>query len=76
MNILVIEDEPDIMELIRFHLEREGFRVIRAQNGDEGLSVVRDEMPRLVLLDLLLPGLTASKFAGGSSRIPRRNPSR
>ena len=56
-KIVVIEDEPDILEAIRYNLEREGFRVVVATSGDEGLKTVVREGPDLLLLDLLLPGL-------------------
>lgn len=56
-DVTIIEDEPDIGELIRFHLEREGLssRVIRS--GQTGLAEVRRHPPRLVVLDLMLPDL-------------------
>lgn len=56
-KIVVIEDEPDILEVIEYNLEREGFAVSSANNGDDGLKVILREAPELVLLDLLLPGL-------------------
>lgn len=56
-KIVVIEDEPDILENLRFNLEREGFEVASAMDGVDGLEVVRREKPDLVLLDLLLPRL-------------------
>ena len=56
-KIVVIEDEPDILEAIEYNLEREGFQVISATSGDEGLKTVIREGPDLLLLDLLLPGL-------------------
>lgn len=56
-KIVVVEDEPDILEAIQYNLEREGFKVITATNGDDGLKTVIREAPDLLLLDLLLPGL-------------------
>ena len=56
-KIVVIEDEPDILEAIQYNLEREGFKVVTATSGDEGLKTVVREGPDLLLLDLLLPGL-------------------
>lgn len=56
-KVVVIEDEPDIQEMIEFNLEKEGFRVVTASSGDEGVRAVVREAPDLVLLDLLLPGL-------------------
>ena len=57
LKIVVIEDEPDILEAIEYNLEREGFTVVSATSGDEGLRTAIREGPDLVLLDLLLPGL-------------------
>lgn len=56
-KIVVIEDEPDILELLQFNLGREGYEVAAAGTGTEGLATVRRETPDLVLLDLLLPGV-------------------
>ena len=56
-SILVIEDEEDIAELIRYNLEREGYRVVHAESGERGLEIVRRQRPDLVLLDLMLPGI-------------------
>jgi len=56
-SILVIEDEEDIAELIRYNLEREGYRVVHAESGERGLDIVRRQRPDLLLLDLMLPGI-------------------
>lgn len=56
-TILVIEDEADILELIRHHLERDQFRVVGTGSGEDGIRIARREPPDLVLLDLMLPGM-------------------
>ena len=56
-KIVVIEDEPDIIEVVSYNLKREGYTVIPVKRGDEGLNAVRNESPHLVILDLMLPGL-------------------
>ena len=56
-KIVVIEDEPDILEVLSFNLRREGFDVVSASSGGVGLETVTRESPDLVLLDLLLPGV-------------------
>jgi len=53
--ILIVEDEKDIVELLRFNLEREGYRVEAAHTGEEGLEKARQLSPDLILLDLMLP---------------------
>lgn len=54
-EILVVEDEKDLTELIKYNLEKEGFQVFSASNGEEGLRLVQRKRPALVLLDLMLP---------------------
>ena len=56
-TVLVVEDEPDLREVIRYTLDREGFRVLESEDGEDGLDLLRRELPELVLLDLMLPGL-------------------
>ncbi|AHC14333.1 response regulator [Salinispira pacifica] len=56
-SILCVEDEPDILELIRYNLEREGYTVFTADTGEKGLSMAASHHPALILLDLMLPGL-------------------
>lgn len=56
-KIVVVEDEPDILEVLSYNLKREGFEVHGAHSGTIGLSLIRKEMPDLVLLDLMLPGM-------------------
>jgi two-component system response regulator MprA len=55
--ILVVDDEPRMIQFIRMNLELEGYRVTQASNGLEALNKVRDELPDLVILDVMMPGL-------------------
>jgi two-component system response regulator VicR len=54
-RILCVEDEEEMIDLIKLILERKGFEVLGAVGGKEGLEVIRREMPDLVLLDLMMP---------------------
>ena len=56
-KIVVVEDEPDLVDVVTYNLEREGYSVLASQRGDEGLNLIRSEAPDLVLLDLMLPGM-------------------
>jgi DNA-binding response OmpR family regulator len=56
-TLLVVEDDPDIVELLRYNLEREGYRVLVAADGERGLGDAVRHQPDLVVLDLMLPGL-------------------
>jgi DNA-binding response OmpR family regulator len=55
-TIVVIEDDPNISDLVDLYLRRDGFRVIQAANGSSGLDAISREKPRLVVLDIGLPG--------------------
>jgi len=54
-KIVCIEDEPDMIDLVKLILEREDFEVIGALGGEEGIKTIRRERPDLVLLDLMMP---------------------
>ena len=56
-KIVVVEDEPDLVDVVTYNLEREGYSVRASKRGDEGLNLIRSEVPDLVLLDLMLPGM-------------------
>ena len=59
-RILLVEDEQDIQELLKFHLEHEGFAVIAAKTGEEALDAVSTQKFNLILLDLMLPDINGS----------------
>jgi len=56
-KILVIDDEEDIRELLNYNLTKEGYKVLLASDGNEGLRIIREQKPDLIVLDLMLPGL-------------------
>ena len=56
-TILIVEDEADIRELVRFHLEREGYAVLEAADGPGGLEKAQTHLPQCVILDVMLPGM-------------------
>ena len=56
-KILVVDDEEDILELVRYNLTREGYNVLCASTGEEGLNNAKSKLPDLIILDLMLPGI-------------------
>ena len=54
-TVLIVEDEKNIVDILRFNLERKGYRVLEAYDGEEGLRKARTEKPDLILLDIMLP---------------------
>ena len=69
-HILAVEDEQDILELLRYNLSEEGFRVTSATCGEDALQAARSESPDLLLLDLMLPGINGLEVC----RILKSNP--
>ncbi len=61
-TILVVDDEPEIVRLVRSYLEQDGYRVVTAYNGEEALYAARHEKPDLVVLDILMPKMDGLEF--------------
>src|SRR5258708_32412819 len=72
-RILVIEDEKDIVRLLKYNLEKEGYQVLTAFDGESGLGQARKEKPVLILLDLMLPkmdGMEVCRTIRQDSKVP------
>lgn len=54
-TILVVDDEKDLLDLIEYNLKKEGFKVLKAENGEEGIEIAKENKPDLVLLDIMMP---------------------
>src|SRR5918997_7012379 len=76
--VLIVEDDPDIAEGVRYNLEREGFATVLAETGEKGLAAALDKKspPALILLDLMLPGMSGTELCRRLRREPqtRRTP--
>src|SRR5947209_689387 len=76
--VLIVEDEPDIAEGLRYNLEREGLPAVVAETGEKGLALALDKNgpPALILLDLMLPGMSGTELCRRLRREPqtRRTP--
>ncbi len=60
-KVLIVEDERDLADLLAYNLEKEGYQALLAGTGVEGLETARREMPELILLDLMLPGMMGTE---------------
>ena len=69
-KILIVEDDPDISELIHFNLEKAGYQTVRAEDGEQALRLTQKHQPDLILLDLLLPGLNGLEVCRRLKRDP------
>ncbi len=61
-HIFVVEDEKPISDLLKYNLEKEGFRVSSSENGEEALGIIKEKKPDLILLDWMLPDLSGIKI--------------
>ena len=62
-RVLVVDDEKDLVDLITYNLQRNGFDMIAAYNGNEAIEIAQREQPDLVILDLMLPGIDGTEVA-------------
>jgi len=79
-KILVVEDDPDILETIRFCLDAEGYDVTTAVDGEDGLNRAKQITPDLMVLDVMMPKINGYRVSqmikeGGGSRNPSKRPS-
>lgn len=68
--ILIIEDDPDIVELLQYNLEKEGYPVRTAKDGETGLHAARRYKPGMILLDLMMPGMDGLEVCRHLKRDP------
>ena len=72
-TVLVVEDEDNLLAPLTYNLEREGYRVVTATDGGEGLELAREESPSLVILDIMLPtmdGIQVCRILRSESAVP------
>ena len=67
-KILVVEDDRNLSDTLKYNLRKEGYEVVTAVDGAEALDVARREKPDLIILDLMLPKISASRSAAFSVR--------
>jgi two-component system phosphate regulon response regulator PhoB len=70
-KILVADDEPDVLSLVSLNLQRAGFEVLKAEDGESALRIAREQAPALVVLDLMMPGLSGLDVAKQLKQDPK-----
>lgn len=71
LRILLVDDEPDILEIVGYNLTTEGYQVFTAKNGIEGVAMAKKILPHLIILDVMMPEMDGIEACG----IIRKNPS-
>lgn len=70
VTILVIDDEEDIRELLSYNLRKEGYSVFMAENGEKGLTLMKEQKPDLILLDVMMPGMDGIEVCDAIRNTP------
>jgi two-component system alkaline phosphatase synthesis response regulator PhoP len=69
-KILIADDEPDIIEILQFNLQREGYAVFTAKNGDEAIEQAKKHQPDLIILDIMMPGKNGIEVCNILRQLP------
>ncbi|HOY29718.1 MAG TPA: response regulator transcription factor [Flavobacteriales bacterium] len=69
-KVLLVDDEPDIVELLRYNLEREGYAVQTALNGKDALKAAKSNRPDLIVLDIMMPGMDGVEVCMQLRQLP------
>jgi two-component system alkaline phosphatase synthesis response regulator PhoP len=69
-KILLVDDEPDILEFIGYNLKKEGFTLLTANNGQDGLKIAQAENPHLIVLDVMMPGMDGIETCEELRKVP------
>ncbi len=70
ITILLVDDEPDILEIVRYNLTAEGYTVITAENGAEGIVQAKKSRPHLIILDVMMPKMDGIEACEKMRKIP------
>ncbi|MBQ0769950.1 MAG: response regulator transcription factor [Bizionia sp.] len=70
IKILLVDDEPDILEIISYNLSAEGYQVITAKNGLEGIKKAKKEKPHLIVLDVMMPEMDGIEACEAIRKVP------
>jgi two-component system, OmpR family, alkaline phosphatase synthesis response regulator PhoP len=70
ITILLADDEPDILEFLGYNLEREGYKVLKAKNGEKAVAMAREHRPQLIILDVMMPVMDGMEACTAIRKIP------
>jgi len=70
IKILLVDDDADILEIVGFNLEAEGYRILKAHNGKEALKIAKKELPNLIVLDVMMPEMDGIETCENLRKMP------
>ena len=70
ITILLADDEPDILEFLGYNLEKEGYHILKAKNGQKALKLAREHKPQLIILDVMMPVMDGMETCAEIRKIP------
>jgi two-component system alkaline phosphatase synthesis response regulator PhoP len=70
ITILLVDDEPDILEFLGYNLEKEGYKVLKAKNGQKAVKLAKEHKPQLVILDVMMPVMDGMEACTEIRKIP------
>ncbi|MEO0038607.1 MAG: hypothetical protein RIQ59_1818 [Bacteroidota bacterium] len=73
IKILLVDDEPDILEIVGYNLSQEGYKIVTASNGKEAIAMAKSELPHLIILDVMMPEMDGIEACEQIRKIPDLN---
>ena len=70
IKIVLVDDEPDILEIVGYNLAQEGYTIITATNGKEAIAVAKKELPKLIIMDVMMPEMDGMEACENIRKIP------
>ena len=70
IKILLVDDEPDILEIVGYNLSQEGYKIVTASNGKEAIMVAKKERPQLIIMDVMMPEMDGMEACENIRKIP------
>ena len=70
IKILLVDDEPDILEIVGYNLSQEGYSIVTATNGKEAIAMAKKELPHLIIMDVMMPGMDGMEACENIRKIP------
>lgn len=70
IKILLVDDEPDILEIVGYNLSQEGYKIVTATNGKEAIAIAKKEIPHLIIMDVMMPVMDGMEACENIRKIP------